>query len=53
VVRNLDSIIRLSEAYAKMQLEEYVGSIHIKMAIKTVLQSFIGTQKGSISRSLS
>lgn len=52
VVRNLDSIIRLSEAYAKIQLRDFVNKDDVKRAVKMVLKSFINTQKGSIGRNM-
>jgi len=39
--RHLESLIRLSEAHAKMHLREYVRSDDIDAAIKVILNSFI------------
>ncbi|KAG4303902.1 hypothetical protein PORY_002691 [Pneumocystis oryctolagi] len=52
-VRHLESIIRISEAFAKMHLSEYVKPQHIDSAIKVVIDSFISAQKLSVKKSLS
>eukprot|EP00484_Ammonia_sp_Unknown_P001340 CAMPEP_0197020554 /NCGR_PEP_ID=MMETSP1384-20130603/1365_1 /TAXON_ID=29189 /ORGANISM="Ammonia sp." /LENGTH=872 /DNA_ID=CAMNT_0042448207 /DNA_START=76 /DNA_END=2694 /DNA_ORIENTATION=+ len=51
-VRHIESILRLSEARAKLHLREYVRSDDVDMAIKIILQSFIETQKQSIQQTL-
>eukprot|EP00485_Elphidium_margaritaceum_P002349 CAMPEP_0202687664 /NCGR_PEP_ID=MMETSP1385-20130828/3322_1 /ASSEMBLY_ACC=CAM_ASM_000861 /TAXON_ID=933848 /ORGANISM="Elphidium margaritaceum" /LENGTH=878 /DNA_ID=CAMNT_0049342499 /DNA_START=79 /DNA_END=2715 /DNA_ORIENTATION=- len=51
-VRHIESILRLSEARAKLYLRSYVRSDDVDMAIKIVLQSFIDTQKQSIQQTL-
>ncbi|EWC46637.1 DNA replication licensing factor mcm2 [Drechslerella stenobrocha 248] len=51
-VRHLESIIRLSEAFAKMRLSDYVQSRDIDHAIGVIVESFIGAQKLSIKKSL-
>lgn len=49
-VRHLESMIRMSEARASMHLREYVNDDDIDAAIKTMLDSFISTQKLSIQK---
>jgi len=50
--RHIESIIRMSEAHAKMHLREYVNSDDIDMAISCMLEGFISTQKFSVKRAL-
>ncbi|KAI5797450.1 MCM2/3/5 family-domain-containing protein [Peziza echinospora] len=51
-VRHLESIIRISEAFAKMRLGEYVSQRDIDRAIAVAIESFVGAQKVSVRRSL-
>ena len=51
-VRHLESLIRMAEAHAKMHLRDYVRHDDIDIAIKVMLESFLQSQKYSISRSL-
>jgi len=51
-VRHLESIIRLSESFAKMRLSDYVQSKDIDFAIAVTIDSFIGAQKLSVKKSL-
>lgn len=51
-VRHIESMVRMAEAHAKMHLREYVRSDDIDMAIRVMLESFIGAQKYSVMRSL-
>jgi len=51
-VRHIESMIRMSEAHAKMHLREYVNSDDINTAIAVMLDSFISTQKFSVKRAL-
>merc|ERR1719384_260261 len=51
-VRHIESILRLSEARAKLHLREYVRSDDVDMAIRIMLESFIDTQKKSIQQTL-
>ncbi|KAF3907570.1 hypothetical protein AA313_de0203397 [Arthrobotrys entomopaga] len=51
-VRHLESIIRLSEAFAKMRLSDYVQTRDIDLAIGVIIESFIGAQKLSVKKSL-
>lgn len=51
-VRHLESVIRISEAYAKMHLREFVRGEDMDRAIKVSVESFVGTQKTSVKKSL-
>ncbi|KAK9362653.1 MCM2/3/5 family-domain-containing protein [Lipomyces starkeyi] len=51
-VRHLESILRLSESFAKMRLSEYVSAYDIDRAIRVTIQSFVGAQKVSVKKSL-
>lgn len=51
-VRHLESIIRMSEASAKMALREYVRADDINMAISVTIGSFVNAQKISIKKAL-
>jgi len=51
-VRHLESLIRISEAHAKMHLREHVRADDIDLAIKVMLESFLQSQKYSISKNL-
>lgn len=51
-VRHLESIIRLSEAFAKMRLSEYVQPRDMDLAIRVSIESFVGAQKVSVKKSL-
>ncbi|KAF5832333.1 DNA replication licensing factor MCM2 [Dunaliella salina] len=51
-VRHLESLIRMSEAHARMHLREYVSDDDINMAIKQLVGSFIQTQKYSMHKTL-
>lgn len=51
-VRHLESLIRISESFAKMHLREYVRADDIDNAIKIILESFLMSQKSSISKNL-
>lgn len=51
-VRHLESMIRMSEASAKMSLREYVRSDDIDVAIRVTVASFVSTQKMSIKKTL-
>lgn len=43
--RHIESIIRCSEAFAKMHLRNHVTTDDVRMSIKVTLESFISTQK--------
>ncbi|XP_060524669.1 DNA replication licensing factor Mcm2 [Cylas formicarius] len=51
-VRHIESIIRMSEAYARMHLREYVQEEDVNMAVRMVLESFVETQKYSVMKSM-
>ncbi|KAL7266564.1 MCM DNA helicase complex subunit [Rhizina undulata] len=51
-VRHLESIIRLSESFAKMRLSEFVGTKDIDRAIAVTVESFVGAQKVSVKKGL-
>ena len=51
-VRHLESMIRMSEAAAKMSLREYVRSDDIDLAIQVTVGSFVNAQKTSIKKTL-
>lgn len=51
-VRHLESMIRMSEASAKMHLREYVRSDDIDLAIQVMVGSFVSAQKSSIKKQL-
>lgn len=51
-VRHVESIIRMSEAFAKMHLREYVNDEDINRAMKVGILSFIQTQKYSVMSSM-
>ena len=51
-VRHLESIIRMSEASAKMALREYVRADDIDLAISVTVGSFVSAQKISIKKTL-
>jgi DNA replication licensing factor MCM2 len=51
-VRHLESIFRLSEAFAKMRLSEFVNSGDVDAAIRVTVESFVQAQKVSVKKSL-
>jgi len=51
-VRHIESILRMSEAHAKMHLRDYVREDDMDVAIRVMLHSFIQAQKFSIRRVL-
>ncbi|XP_061187853.1 DNA replication licensing factor mcm2-like [Saccostrea echinata] len=51
-VRHIESMIRMAEAHAKMHLRDYVNEDDVNMAIRIMLESFISTQKFSVTRSM-
>jgi len=51
-VRHVESIVRISEAFAKMRLSASVNVEDVDEAISVVLDSFMGAQKYSIHKSL-
>lgn len=51
-VRHIESVIRMSEAHAKICLRDYVRSEDIDFAIEMMLNSFLQSQKTSVQRVL-
>lgn len=51
-VRHLESLIRMSEAHARMHMREYVSDEDINIAIKQMLGSFIQSQKYSVHKTM-
>jgi DNA replication licensing factor MCM2 len=51
-VRHLESMIRMAESRAAMHLREFVNDDDIDAAIKTMLESFISTQKLGVQKTL-
>lgn len=51
-VRHMESILRIAESFARMQLREYVRDDDLDRAIQVMLDSFIGAQKFSVMRQL-
>ena len=51
-VRHVESIIRMSESFARMHLREIVRDDDVNLAIRVMLDSFISSQKYSVQRNL-
>ncbi|KAL6969175.1 DNA helicase [Sarracenia purpurea var. burkii] len=51
-VRHIESMIRMSEAHAKMHLRQHVTQADVDMAIRVLLDSFISTQKFGVQKAL-
>lgn len=51
-VRHIESIIRISEAFAKIELRSFVTFEDIDDAISVVLDSFMGAQRYSVSKNM-
>jgi len=51
-VRHLESILRISESFAKMRLSDYCSSVDIDRAIAVAIDSFVGSQKVSCKKAL-
>ncbi|OAG29675.1 DNA replication licensing factor MCM2 [Nematocida displodere] len=51
-VRHVESIVRISEASARIHLRECVSKRDVDLAIAVVLDSFCGTQKIAVKRAL-
>ncbi|XP_068667407.1 DNA replication licensing factor MCM2-like [Aristolochia californica] len=51
-VRHIESMIRMSEAHARMHLRNYVSQEDVDMAIRVLLESFISTQKFGVQKAL-
>ncbi|PIA40647.1 hypothetical protein AQUCO_02400011v1 [Aquilegia coerulea] len=51
-VRHIESMIRMSEAHARMHLRKDVAQEDVDMAIRVLLDSFISTQKFGVQKAL-
>ena len=51
-VRHIESVLRMSEAHAKMHLRDYVRGDDMDQAIDMLLESFLQSQKVSVARQL-
>ncbi|KAI6249901.1 DNA replication licensing factor mcm2 [Erysiphe necator] len=51
-VRHLEAIMRISEAFCRMRLSEYVSSHDVDRAIAVTIDSFVGSQKISCKKAL-
>lgn len=51
-VRHIESVIRMSEAHARMHLRENVQEVDVSMAIRMMLESFIEAQKFSVMKKM-
>ncbi|GFZ20970.1 minichromosome maintenance (MCM2/3/5) family protein [Actinidia rufa] len=51
-VRHIESMIRMSEAHARMHLRQHVTQVDVDMAIRVLLDSFIATQKFGVQKAL-
>ncbi|KAJ3206732.1 MCM DNA helicase complex subunit [Dinochytrium kinnereticum] len=51
-VRYLESMIRMSEAFARMHLRDYVRQDDVEKAIAVMIRSFVQAQKSSVTKSL-
>jgi DNA replication licensing factor MCM2 len=49
-VRHIESLIRMSEAHAKIHLRDEVTTSDVNVAIEMLLDSFIQSQKSSVAR---
>ncbi|KAA8532264.1 hypothetical protein F0562_032296 [Nyssa sinensis] len=51
-VRHIESMIRMSEAHARMHLRQHVTQEDVDVAIRVLLDSFISTQKFGVQKAL-
>ncbi|GLV43696.1 Minichromosome maintenance 2 [Carabus blaptoides fortunei] len=51
-VRHIESIIRMSEAHARIHLRGHVEEDDMNMAVRMMLESFVETQKYSVMKSM-
>ncbi|KAL1374278.1 hypothetical protein quinque_009635 [Culex quinquefasciatus] len=51
-VRHIESVIRMSEAHARMHLRDTVQDVDVNMAIRMMLESFIEAQKFSVMKKM-
>lgn len=51
-VRNVESMIRIAEAHAKLHLRTYVSKDDVDTATRIMLECFISTQKASVMKQM-
>ena len=51
-VRNIESMIRIAEAHAKLHLRTFVSDDDVRTATRIMLQCFVSTQKKSVMDSM-
>jgi DNA replication licensing factor MCM2 len=51
-VRHIESIVRMTEASARMRLSSAVSDADLNLAIRVMLESFIAAQKHAVTRAL-
>lgn len=51
-VRHVESIVRMTEGFAKLRLKSFVDKTDIDEAIKLALESFLSAQKYSVNKNL-
>lgn len=51
-VRHIESVIRMSEAHARIHLREAVQEVDVNMAIRMMLESFVEAQKFSVMKKM-
>ena len=51
-VRHIESVIRMSEAHAKIHLRDFVKTDDIDFAIRMMVESFLQSQKETVKRNL-
>lgn len=51
-VRHIESVIRMSEAHARIHLRENVQEADVSVAIRMMLESFIEAQKFSVMKKM-
>jgi DNA replication licensing factor MCM2 len=49
----VDAIMRLSEAHARLHLNDFVRESDVDMAIRIIVSSFVETQKFSVAKQVS
>ena len=51
-VRHVESMIRMAESHAKMHLRDFVRQDDLDVAVRVMLESFLGANKISVAKSL-
>lgn len=51
-VRHIESVIRMSEAHARIHLRDAVQEVDVNMAIRMMLESFVEAQKFSVMKKM-